>query len=168
MTSTDEKKEKKKAPDSVDEPDSEKEKIPQKVVVVNVQLNGRKRSTKAVDNLSSEISKEKPNSAQPKKRNTGGSTVLFQSEPNAVARRNERERNRVRLVNDGFSSLRQHIPYFPDKKKLSKVETLRCAVSYIKHLQRLIEEHDEKIGLYGEEENGQNESNYAKWVTTAL
>ena len=69
-------------------------------------------------------------------------SLAFQMEPTAVARRNERERNRVRMVNDGFSSLRQHIPYFPDKKKLSKVETLRCAVAYIKHLQQLIEEDD--------------------------
>lgn len=69
-------------------------------------------------------------------------SVTFQMEASAVARRNERERNRVRLVNDGFSCLRQHIPYFPDKKKLSKVETLRCAVAYIKHLQDLITEHD--------------------------
>ena len=75
-----------------------------------------------------------------KKRQYGNFTL--QMEPSAVARRNERERNRVRLVNDGFSCLRKRIPYFPDKKKLSKVETLRCAVAYIKHLQDLINEHD--------------------------
>ncbi|CAN7995293.1 unnamed protein product [Ixodes pacificus] len=56
----------------------------------------------------------------------------------AVARRNERERNRVRLVNHGFNALRQHVPQTA-QKKLSKVETLRSAVEYIKELQELLE-----------------------------
>ena len=41
--------------------------------------------------------------------------------PNAVQRRNARERNRVKLVNDGFTLLRQHIPHVAKQKKLSKV-----------------------------------------------
>ncbi|XP_050048415.1 uncharacterized protein [Dermacentor andersoni] len=57
----------------------------------------------------------------------------------AVARRNERERNRVRLVNMGFAALRQHVPNFTQNKKMSKVDTLRSAVDYIKALQELLE-----------------------------
>ncbi|XP_068800927.1 achaete-scute homolog 2 [Struthio camelus] len=60
----------------------------------------------------------------------------------AVARRNERERNRVRLVNLGFAALRQHVPHGAASKKMSKVETLRSAVEYIRALQRLLAEHD--------------------------
>lgn len=60
----------------------------------------------------------------------------------AVARRNERERNRVKLVNLGFQALRQHVPHGGANKKLSKVETLRSAVEYIRALQRLLAEHD--------------------------
>ncbi|XP_040826899.1 achaete-scute homolog 2 [Ochotona curzoniae] len=60
----------------------------------------------------------------------------------AVARRNERERNRVKLVNLGFQALRQHVPLGGAGKKLSKVETLRSAVEYIRALQRLLAEHD--------------------------
>ncbi|XP_054246415.1 achaete-scute homolog 2 [Indicator indicator] len=60
----------------------------------------------------------------------------------AVARRNERERNRVRLVNMGFAALRQHVPHGAASKKMSKVETLRSAVEYIRALQRLLDEHD--------------------------
>ncbi|CAO2583985.1 Achaete-scute homolog 2 [Lemmus lemmus] len=60
----------------------------------------------------------------------------------AVARRNERERNRVKLVNLGFQALRQHVPHGGASKKLSKVETLRSAVEYIRALQRLLAEHD--------------------------
>ncbi|XP_054717531.1 achaete-scute homolog 1a-like [Uloborus diversus] len=58
----------------------------------------------------------------------------------AVARRNERERNRVRQVNMGFQTLRQHVPNGAKSKKMSKVETLRSAVQYIKQLQQLLNE----------------------------
>lgn len=68
--------------------------------------------------------------------------------PPAVARRNARERNRVKQVNNGFANLRQHIPNSiaatfesgkNGNKKLSKVETLRMAVEYIKSLEELLE-----------------------------
>ncbi|XP_011258042.1 achaete-scute homolog 2 [Camponotus floridanus] len=71
-----------------------------------------------------------------------------QPPPVAVARRNARERNRVKQVNNGFATLRQHIPshiaagYGDRGKKLSKVETLRMAVEYIRGLQRLLAEAD--------------------------
>ncbi|XP_063706494.1 achaete-scute complex protein T8-like [Culicoides brevitarsis] len=66
-----------------------------------------------------------------------------------VARRNARERNRVKQVNNGFSALRQHIPESIAKcfeevstknsaKKLSKVETLRMAVEYIRQLESML------------------------------
>ncbi|KAL1427937.1 hypothetical protein MTO96_017056 [Rhipicephalus appendiculatus] len=59
----------------------------------------------------------------------------------AVARRNERERKRVHLVNMGFASLRSHLPDWPvASKKLSKVETLRSAVDYITQLKELLGE----------------------------
>ncbi|CAD7091339.1 unnamed protein product [Hermetia illucens] len=72
-------------------------------------------------------------------------------QPQAVARRNARERRRVKQVNDGFTALRQHIPEEVavafeaagngrgTSKKLSKVETLRMAVEYIRSLERLLE-----------------------------
>ncbi|XP_072527681.1 achaete-scute homolog 1b [Salminus brasiliensis] len=62
--------------------------------------------------------------------------------PVAVARRNERERNRVKQVNLGFQTLRQHVPSGAASKKMSKVETLRSAVEYIRALQRLVDDHD--------------------------
>ncbi|TMW42041.1 hypothetical protein DOY81_012878 [Sarcophaga bullata] len=70
--------------------------------------------------------------------------------PQAVARRNARERNRVKQVNNGFAALRERIPeevaeVFENQgsnrgsgKKLSKVETLRMAVEYIRSLERLL------------------------------
>ncbi|CAG9792108.1 unnamed protein product [Diatraea saccharalis] len=84
--------------------------------------------------------------------------------PLAVARRNARERNRVRQVNDGFAALRRHIPEevaaaFENansnrgpNKKLSKVETLRMAVEYIRNLESLL-----NIG-HADKENGNRPS----------
>ncbi|GFR25889.1 hypothetical protein TNCT_361001 [Trichonephila clavata] len=57
----------------------------------------------------------------------------------AVSRRNARERKRVRLVNMGFSILRERVPPGAKNKKLSKVETLRAAIDYIGQLQRLLD-----------------------------
>lgn len=84
----------------------------------------------------------------------------------SVARRNERERNRVKMVNNGFAMLRDHLPIeylaacqgadlsdressTPDvsakpvsgalkAKKFSKVETLRAAIQHIRMLEELM------------------------------
>lgn len=74
------------------------------------------------------------------------------TQPASVQRRNARERNRVKQVNMGFNNLRQHIPSEVittltnggrgASKKLSKVDTLRMAVEYIRRLQGLIDESD--------------------------
>lgn len=56
-----------------------------------------------------------------------------------IRKRNERERQRVRCVNEGYARLREHLPQEFEDKRLSKVETLRAAISYIKHLQNLLE-----------------------------
>ncbi|XP_059486866.1 achaete-scute homolog 1b-like [Neocloeon triangulifer] len=66
-------------------------------------------------------------------------------QPVSVARRNARERNRVKQVNNGFSTLRQHIPFTARNKKMSKVETLRCAVEYIRSLQMMLDEKKEDL-----------------------
>lgn len=82
-------------------------------------------------------------------------------QPASVARRNARERNRVKQVNNGFATLRQHIPASVAaalavpansgnargaSKKLSKVETLRMAVEYIRSLQRMLDEYETETG----------------------
>ncbi len=63
-------------------------------------------------------------------------------QPAKVARRNARERNRVKQVNGGFDVLKSHIPSAAKHKKLSKVETLRHAVEYIQSLQRMLMEQE--------------------------
>ncbi|CAH1967047.1 unnamed protein product [Acanthoscelides obtectus] len=66
-------------------------------------------------------------------------------QPASVARRNARERNRVKQVNNGFATLRSHIPGRGASKKLSKVETLRLAVEYIRSLQQMIEDYESDV-----------------------
>jgi achaete-scute complex protein len=84
--------------------------------------------------------------------------VLPPAPPASVARRNARERNRVKQVNMGFAVLRQHIPTSfceastasdsgrsssgggsSKSRKVSKVDTLRCAVEYIRSLQEMLD-----------------------------
>lgn len=74
----------------------------------------------------------------------------YGTQPASVQRRNARERNRVKQVNNGFANLRQHIPSDVinalthggrgASKKLSKVDTLRLAVEYIRRLQDLLDD----------------------------
>uniref|UniRef100_A0A3Q4GZI0 BHLH domain-containing protein n=1 Tax=Neolamprologus brichardi TaxID=32507 RepID=A0A3Q4GZI0_NEOBR len=58
-------------------------------------------------------------------------------EPAFIQKRNERERQRVKCVNQGYAKLRDHLPGQSADKRLSKVETLRAAIRYIKYLQGL-------------------------------
>ncbi|XP_004716446.1 achaete-scute homolog 3 [Echinops telfairi] len=58
--------------------------------------------------------------------------------PAFIRKRNERERQRVKCVNEGYAQLRHHLPEEYLDKRLSKVETLRAAIKYITHLQSLL------------------------------
>lgn len=42
-------------------------------------------------------------------------------------------------MNNGFAALKQHIPLTHRAKKMSKVETLRCAVEYIRDLKDMLD-----------------------------
>ncbi|ELT97115.1 hypothetical protein CAPTEDRAFT_48001, partial [Capitella teleta] len=51
---------------------------------------------------------------------------------------NQRERRRMRTINEAFEGLREKIPAVCHNKKLSKVDTLRMAIRYIQHLAQVI------------------------------
>ncbi|XP_062847633.1 basic helix-loop-helix transcription factor scleraxis [Trichomycterus rosablanca] len=51
---------------------------------------------------------------------------------------NARERDRTNSVNTAFTALRTLIPTEPADRKLSKIETLRLASSYISHLESVL------------------------------
>ena len=55
---------------------------------------------------------------------------------------NARERTRMRVLSKAFGRLKLTLPWVPPDTKLSKLDTLRLAMSYINQLQRTLEEDD--------------------------
>ena len=55
-----------------------------------------------------------------------------------------KERRRTQNINAAFEDLRKHIPNVPSDTKLSKIKTLKLAMSYIHHLEHQLE--DETLG----------------------
>nr|CAB3223516.1 Achaete-Scute a-like2 achaete-scute like protein [Phallusia mammillata] len=73
--------------------------------------------------------------------------------PSSVARRNARERRRIRNVNSAFDELRQHVPNGErNRKKISKVDTLQSAIEYIKALEELVQNRRSKTTAAAEAE----------------
>ena len=58
---------------------------------------------------------------------------------------NLRERTRMRILSKAFGKLKLMLPWVPPDTKLSKLDTLRLATSYISHLQRILEENESDI-----------------------
>ncbi|XP_020377019.1 transcription factor 21 [Rhincodon typus] len=51
---------------------------------------------------------------------------------------NARERARMRVLSTAFSRLKTSLPWVPSDTKLSKLDTLRLAASYIAHLRQIL------------------------------
>ncbi|KAH3848904.1 transcription factor 21-like [Dreissena polymorpha] len=58
---------------------------------------------------------------------------------------NERERCRMRVLSKAFSKLKTTLPWVPSDTKLSKLDTLRLASSYIAHLKQILDGNDDEI-----------------------
>lgn len=85
----------------------------------------------------------------------GGSTLLKSRKKNSedqyIHQRqmaNLRERKRMQCINEAFEGLRSHIPTLPYERRLSKVDTLRLAISYINFLADLINSDDGVSGQF--------------------
>ncbi|RUS88402.1 hypothetical protein EGW08_003858 [Elysia chlorotica] len=63
-------------------------------------------------------------------------------EPGYIHRRNERERDRVRSLNEGYDRLKQRLPLKNKDKRISKVDTLRIAIRYIRQLRSILGQED--------------------------
>ncbi|XP_068198857.1 transcription factor 21 isoform X1 [Antennarius striatus] len=87
---------------------------------------------------------EGANDAPGKKRRTGSRKTaprgVAQQESKPVQRNaaNARERARMRVLSKAFSRLKTTLPWVPPDTKLSKLDTLRLASSYIAHLRQIL------------------------------
>lgn len=72
---------------------------------------------------------------------------------------NMRERRRMQSINEAFEGLRSHIPTLPYEKRLSKVDTLKLAISYIQFLGEMLkkDKNGNEIGLNGLSRNYRKE-----------
>jgi hypothetical protein len=53
---------------------------------------------------------------------------------------NDRERTRMRVLSKAFVRLKTSLPWVPNDTKLSKLDTLKLAASYIAYLTKILEE----------------------------
>jgi len=93
-----------------------------------------------LNNLEESISLPKDKDADRVHRTCGPQLVQLAKDPPGKPKRgqaNKRERVRTENVNAGFDKLRKLIPTDPIDRKLSKIEILRLATSYISHLYNL-------------------------------
>ncbi|CAH3164623.1 unnamed protein product [Porites evermanni] len=67
----------------------------------------------------------------------GGGCRRRKSNPKTATSR--KERRRTQNINAAFEDLRKHIPNVPSDTKLSKIKTLKLAMSYIHHLENQLE-----------------------------
>lgn len=72
----------------------------------------------------------------------------FYKQPIQRSAANARERARMRVLSKAFTKLKTTLPWVPADTKLSKLDTLRLASSYIGHLRQILNSEDE-------EDNGQ-------------
>ena len=64
---------------------------------------------------------------------------------------NSRERKRMHTVNSAFDQLRELVPTYPSNRKLSKIDTLRLACTYIQDLVSVLHQTRTMQGLQGED-----------------
>lgn len=58
---------------------------------------------------------------------------------------NRKERKRTHCINLAFGELRKCIPNVPTDTKLSKIKTLRLAISYIQYLTEVLDKEEDGI-----------------------
>ncbi|XP_042246680.1 transcription factor 21 [Thunnus albacares] len=101
-------------------------------------------STEESSNCEGTCANDDRRGAPGKKRKTAsrktGPKGVAQQEGKQVQRNaaNARERARMRVLSKAFSRLKTSLPWVPPDTKLSKLDTLRLASSYIAHLRQIL------------------------------
>lgn len=70
---------------------------------------------------------------------TRSPTQVMRIKKNRRMKANDRERNRMHMLNDALETLRLALPTFPEDTKLTKIETLRFAHNYIFALEQVLD-----------------------------
>lgn len=120
-------------------------------------------SSNGEGSTSTELSGQAPGkrrkTAASSRRAVSGSVVIEgkQVQRNAA---NARERARMRVLSKAFSRLKTTLPWVPPDTKLSKLDTLRLASSYIAHLRQILanDKHEHgyihPVNLVSDTDNG--------------
>lgn len=89
----------------------------------------------------------------------GGGCRRRKAKPKTATSR--KERRRTQNINAAFDDLRKHIPNVPSDTKLSKIKTLKLAMSYIHHLENQLEDEtrDQEIVTPTKESSRETDSN---------
>ena len=89
----------------------------------------------------------------------GGGCRRRKAKPKTASSR--KERRRTQNINAAFDGLRKHIPNVPSDTKLSKIKTLKLAMSYIHHLENQLadETHGQEIVTTTEESCRKTDNN---------
>lgn len=101
-------------------------------------------STEESSNGEGASATDEPRDAPGKKRKSASRKTapkgVAQQEGKQVQRNaaNARERARMRVLSKAFSRLKTSLPWVPPDTKLSKLDTLRLASSYIAHLRQIL------------------------------
>ncbi|XP_013187974.2 basic helix-loop-helix neural transcription factor TAP [Amyelois transitella] len=113
-----------------------------------------KDNFQATDNTSTPIKpkkKEAKDPNKPKRKYANGKnrvtrckspTQILRIKRNRRMKANDRERNRMHMLNEALDRLRCVLPTFPEDTKLTKIETLRFAHNYIFALSQTLESLD--------------------------
>ena len=79
------------------------------------------------------------------------SSIISTNNLNGVQRiaANDRERTRMRVLSKAFVRLKTSLPWVPNDTKLSKLDTLKLATSYISYLTRILsQDEDDENEVY--------------------
>ncbi|XP_076341322.1 transcription factor 21-like isoform X3 [Tachypleus tridentatus] len=89
---------------------------------------------------SSGLRTDNPRMARDRKGSVGNMGISKRNKPIQRNAANARERARMRVLSKAFSKLKTSLPWVPEDTKLSKLDTLRLASSYIAHLRQILTE----------------------------
>jgi len=92
---------------------------------------GRKRKMENCSFLN-----ESSNSCTQQQQNTNNLNIVQRSAAN------DRERTRMRVLSRAFIKLKTSLPWVPSDTKLSKLDTLKLATSYISYLTKILEDDE--------------------------